>query len=275
MIPRIALLSLPLVAPMLATPSFGQYVVGTTPPEASTTEQVDFGDIDLDGDWDVVVADGGDFGNDQNRIWVNLGGLQGGTLGEFEDQTAQRAPVISDASRDAEFADLDGDSDLDVWISNDAQITNQGDRIWINQGLAQGGTLGFFQDDTNGRFIGLGGTGSSVGAFLILPTGNFIDWSDDTDFGDLDNDGDLDVIHSSHAGAYGGQVPTRLFLNDGNGFFTEFNPSGFQLPFTNITNGDPGLWCEGTQQSETVNTTGLFCDVATCAPLKTIWRPIR
>ncbi|HUR27645.1 MAG TPA: hypothetical protein VM509_05615, partial [Planctomycetota bacterium] len=29
------------------------------------TENVDFGDIDGDGDWDAMFADGGDFGNQQ------------------------------------------------------------------------------------------------------------------------------------------------------------------------------------------------------------------
>ena len=39
-------------------------------------------------DWDAVFADGGDFGNDQNRLWINQGGSQGGALGTFVDVTA-------------------------------------------------------------------------------------------------------------------------------------------------------------------------------------------
>ncbi|MCZ6597890.1 MAG: hypothetical protein O7B99_09650, partial [Planctomycetota bacterium] len=53
----------------------------------NNTENVDFGDVDLDGDWDAVLADGGDTGNDQNRIWINQGGLQAGTIGFFSDET--------------------------------------------------------------------------------------------------------------------------------------------------------------------------------------------
>ncbi|MEM7309211.1 MAG: hypothetical protein AAF682_21180, partial [Planctomycetota bacterium] len=53
----------------------------------SSSENADFGDIDLDGDWDVAIADGGDDGNDQNRCWINMGGLQGGTIGQYTDQT--------------------------------------------------------------------------------------------------------------------------------------------------------------------------------------------
>ena len=59
-----------------------------------------------------------------------------------------------------------------------------------------------------------------------------------------------------------GRVPTRLFLNDGNGFYAEFNPSGFQLSGAEIQEGDPGIWCEGTQKNLTTSTDGTFCDVA-------------
>ena len=65
----------------------------------SFTENVDFADIDLDGDWDVAAADGGDDGNDQNRIWVNQGGLQAGELGLFADETAARAGALLESSR--------------------------------------------------------------------------------------------------------------------------------------------------------------------------------
>ncbi len=227
----------------------------------SSSENVDFGDIDLDGDWDVGIADGGDDGNDQNRIWVNQGGLQGGLVGFFEDETAARAPAISDQSRDIEFADFDGDSDLDAAVSNTSSITVQGDRLWINLGGKQGGTLGFFADETSTRFLGLGDPGSSIPPFMVLPGGNFMDWAHDNDFGDLDNDGDLDLIHLSQGGAASGNSPSRIFLNDGNGFFTEFNPSGFQLSGSILFDGDPGLWCDGFQMNNTTDTTGAFCDI--------------
>ena len=70
---------------------------------------MDFGDVDLDGDWDAVLAKGGDIGNEQSRIWINQGGLQGGTLGLFLDDTAARFPPMAHTSRDIEFADLDRD----------------------------------------------------------------------------------------------------------------------------------------------------------------------
>ena len=35
-------------------------------------------------------------------------------------------------------------------------------------------------------------------------------------------------MHSSYGPNFNGEAPTRLFLNDGDGFFTEFNPSGLE-----------------------------------------------
>jgi hypothetical protein len=231
----------------------------------SETENVDLGDVDLDGDWDIAMADGGDWGNEQNRLWINQGGLQGGTLGFFVDETAARCPVVLDASRDIEYGDYDADGDLDVYSANTSQLMIQTSRFWTNQGQEQGGTLGFFVDETALRWVGLGGPGSSIVPSIVLPSGGFIDWVHDGDFGDLDNDGDLDLVHVPIGGATGGQVPTRLFLNDGAGFFSEFNPSGFQLAIFTIKNGDPGLWCDGVQQAETADASGAFCDVASAA----------
>jgi hypothetical protein len=232
---------------------------------ASDTENVDFGDVDQDGDWDAAFADGGDGGNDQNRLWLNRGGAQGGLLGNFLDVTATQLPVINDDSRDVEFADYDGDGDLDLYITNTATLTNQSDRLWTNQGGEQGGALGFYVDETQVRWLGLGGAGSSLATSLVLPGGGFVDWACDNDFGDLDNDGDLDLVHSTYGGAFSGNAPTRIFLNDGDGRFAEFNPSGFQLTLSTLPNGSPALWAEGLQQANTTDATGLQADIAMSA----------
>ena len=158
----------------------------------SATENVDFADVDGDGDYDAVFADGGDFGNDQNRIWINNGS------GTFTDETSTRLPALLDDSRDVDFVDFDHDGDPDIYVSNTSAIANQTNRFVINMGGAQGGTPGFFQDQTATRWINIavnnGTTFSSIAPGTKLVAGGFIDWSCDCSFADLDNDGDIDLV---------------------------------------------------------------------------------
>jgi hypothetical protein len=248
----------------LSNGASAQFSIGSLPGTGGLSENVDFADIDLDGDWDAAIADGGDTSQQVNKIYVNQGGLQPGTEGVFLYDAA-RFPAINDQSRDIEFVDFDNDGDADIYVSNTSQIVVQGNRWHTNRGGKQGGQLGYYVNETSIRWIGIGGAGSSIAPSQKLGDNSFIDWSCDCDFGDLDNDGDLDLFHGSYGGAFGGQVPTRLFLNDGDGHFSEFNPSGFQLAIATIANGNPGLWCEGTQQANTANSTGVNCDIASSA----------
>jgi len=128
-------------------------------------------------------------------------------------------------------------------------------------GGLQAGSVGFYQEQTSTRFVGLGVAPSSIAAGQVIGS-TFIDFSCDCDFGDIDNDGDIDLIHSSYGSALSGTVPTRLFSNDGLGHFSEYNPSGFQLAGQQIAAGNPGIWCEGVQTSDTTDTTGANCDIA-------------
>jgi hypothetical protein len=223
------------------------------------SENVDFADVDLDGDFDAAIADGGDVGNHQNRLWLNRGGLQGGMQGFFDDATAAQCPAVLDASRDVEFGDLEGDGDFDLAVANHSGISNQGLRLWRNQGGAQGGTAGFFADATLGALAGLGGVGSSVHPGAVLPGGNYVSWSGDVEFGDLDGDGDLDLVVTEYGGLFSGNVPTRMFLNEGTGVFQELNPTGS----TGGGQGLPGIWCQGLQTNNSLNATGTQCDVTT------------
>ncbi len=234
---------------------------GAIPEDGLLTQGIDLGDVDLDGDWDVGLAEAS---GENNRIWINQGGLQLGTLGFFADETALRLPSINDDSRDVDFADIDGDADPDWYTSNTSDVSANGDRWLINTGGIQPGVLGFYVEETAQRWVGLGSPPSSLAPSTLF-SGTFLDWAEDSAFGDLDNDGDLDLFHSSAGGHLSGMVPSRVFLNDGHGYFEEFNPSGFSLPGSSIPSGSPGLWCEGTQQSNTLDASGAFCDIACSA----------
>jgi hypothetical protein len=145
----------------------------------STSLDVSLGDLDGDGDLDAWVANL----NQANRVWINQGGVQGGTVGNFTDSGQALGNA---AGRAVSLGDFDGDGDLDAWVANS---DNQANRVWINQGGVQGGTVGNFTDSGQ-------------------PLGNSI--SIDVSLGDLDGDGDLDawVANSDNQA-------NRVWLNQG------------------------------------------------------------
>ncbi len=203
---------------------------------AGRTESVDLGDVDLDGDLDVIVGNGGDGGVQPNRIFINQGGLQAGTTGVFVEETAARfAGMPDDTTRDMDFGDIDGDGDLDVVVANRGTNANGGEpnRFYVNQGGLQGGTIGFFAEETDTRW------GSLVSVPLDQQifggdAGPWRNYSCDCDFGDLDDDGDLDLFASSYGPSISGTRPSRVFLNDGSGVFDELFPWANPLADINL-----------------------------------------
>jgi len=91
---------------------------------AEETREADLGDIDGDGDLDILFANVQAFVEDadaQNRLLINNG------RGQFEDITANHLPTDQDRSFDGSFLDLDGDGDLDIMTCN----ANRGSDSWI------------------------------------------------------------------------------------------------------------------------------------------------
>lgn len=266
-----ALLASPLLASLFVTlPASAQTAPFTPSPQyipfgsanVSPTSEIDFADTDNDGDWDALLANGGEWGLHQCRLWCNMDGLQGGVLGNFLDGSTIHFPMFSQPALDVEIADFDGDGDEDLFWVNHSLGGPQSGRFWTNQAGIQGGSISYFVDDNAARWAGLGGSGSSVPSSELLVGGGYRSWSTDAQFFDMDDDGDLDLVHSSFGDAHDGLAPTRLFVNDGLGVFSEFNPSNHQLSGVGISNGEPALWCNGTQSDGTLDTTGAFADIA-------------
>ena len=197
----------------VAPRSFKDETATRLPIGSSRGVRADAGDVDGDGDLDFVVANGlhTQIGNeiaDQNfLIQINNG------AGVFTDEAQSRLPPSAFGTRVASAAvlgDVDGDSDLDIFIAKGASgggfPPNFGgfqNLLWINNGS------GLFKDETAARLPGL--TDSSFHAA----------------FGDVDGDGDLDIF-VGNVGFIGTGEQNRLLINDGAGVFTD--ETGTRLP---------------------------------------------
>jgi len=183
--------------------AFTRHLTGPLVNDIGDSRGLAVGDIDRDGDIDVFVATSS---MGVNFLYENKGGLV------FERRLT--GPVATDKanSRQAEFGDVDGDGDLDLYVTN---FNAQKNFLYINQGGAQGGTEGRFDRRLDGDAVT--DTDSSYGL----------------DFGDVDADGDLDLFVANHSGEVQGfGAHNWLYLNDGTGLFTR-SPIGLQSTSVN------------------------------------------
>ncbi len=183
-----------------------------------------FGDVDADGDLDVVVANGRHWAQ-QNEVFVNNGAGFFGLARPLGDERA--------TSYAAPLADLDGDGDLDAAVGND-RVRNM---IYLNDGdgrFAAAGAFGQPSSATRGVSVAdLNGDGFADLAVTNRGGQNWIYFndgrasferaqpfgaSDDSTISlaiaDLDGDGDLDLALANRDGQ-----PNFCYLNDGEGNF--------------------------------------------------------
>ncbi|MFN4218191.1 MAG: FG-GAP repeat domain-containing protein [Candidatus Bipolaricaulia bacterium] len=165
----------------------------------------DLGDIDRDGDLDIVLAmGGGQGGGEPDRILVNTG------AGLFQDETSNRLPgVVINRSFAARFCDVDSDGDLDLFVGTQA---GEPARLWMNDGT------GRYADESGSRF-------QQVGSFSVAAA----------DCADLDGDKDNDLVLGTGEPTQGGvnQV-NRVLINSNRGFFTD--ETAYRVSFEQGTN---------------------------------------
>jgi hypothetical protein len=205
-----------------------------TVPNQPNWNAVDTGDVDNDGDIDILIgASVGNLTGAQNRLWINqrnnlvgpcspVAGL--GPTFSFVDGTACRLPAILDNTEDVEFADVDADGDLDAFVANFycllqlaptpvVSAVGWQDYLLLNNGA------GVFTPSP----AAIGFPTQSLTGF------NSFDNSIDCEFGDVDNDGDLDLVVGNWQVAAAlptpfpgiSYEPNRLYLNNGAGVFTQ------------------------------------------------------
>lgn len=164
---------------------------------ASTGEysnHVAAGDLDGDGDLDLVFANGGNFSSagapQAQRVYINNGS------GSFSDESTTRlgGTGFSGLCRGVAMGDMDGDGDLDLAF---AQDFNRRPALFRNNGA------GVFADVSAAQLPNID-LSSSRGQFV-----------------DIDNDGDLDLYFVNASGSRFGCGQFKVYLNDGAGFYTD------------------------------------------------------
>ena len=153
---------------------------------------LELGDINNDNNLDIILT-GHDqsipFGLPKSRIYVNDGSMN------FTEINPGSITGISSGA--VELGDIDNDNDLDLIIA----------------GFKSGSLITeIYQNDGNGSF-------SEINPGILTPV-----YNSDLVLGDIDNDGDLDLILSGRSGSSPLTVTTKIYKNDGKGVFTEFNP---------------------------------------------------
>lgn len=156
------------------------FVKGSQDFEPAFTRHILLYDLDRDGDLDAVFAN---CTNHHSRVWLNDG------RGNFSI-TEQ---ILSDQAHGIDAGDLDGDGDIDLFITchyfvENGEPRHRSSKIYLNDGKA-----GFVDN------------GQEIGDSLL--SGNVVTLND------IDHDGDLDALIHYY------NEPNKIFLNDGKGRF--------------------------------------------------------
>lgn len=154
-------------------------------------QNMSMADIDNDGQVDIYACN--DVG--APNLWFTNGSAAPAYDGDYIDWSTDPASDMS-GNYGSCFTDFDNDGDLDLHIAHCRQGVNNADdpRRWNR----------LFVNDGNGQYTDMA---AEYGVQDHEQT-----WA--TDFGDFDNDGDLDMMSIEHS------TGNQLFENDGTGHYT-------------------------------------------------------
>ena len=217
----------------------GNFTPDTTQPfEPSVGGNLDFADIDNDGDMDLFMT-GFIAGNTRfSKLYQNDG------TGNFSEVTSTPFLDIGGTSSSA-FFDMDNDNDLDLILTGKNNNNEKKTTLYENDGAGNFGLVSNtpFENDLNGGVAAadtdndgdidvlINGEGTiggfcqlylndGTGAFNPLAGTPFIQTSAGTaDFADFDNDNDMDILVTG-AADQAGAFAAHIYENQGNNNFS-------------------------------------------------------
>ena len=160
--------------------------------EAKADMGVDAGDFDNDGDEDLFITE---MTGQGSTLYVNDG------TGLFEEQSARagvRLPSLPFTGFGTAWLDFDNDGWLDL-LSVNGLVTHNADALGPDNPFPYHQRNQLFRNLGNGRFEDVTDRAGAVFALAEVSRG--------AAFGDIDNDGDVDVLVTNAAG------PVRLLIN--------------------------------------------------------------
>ncbi len=158
----------------------------------SLTKGVTWGDVDGNGWPDLYVSNFGD----RNLLFVNQGD------GRFDEGAGERGVVEPTYSFPTWFWDYDNDGWQDLFVATMLQTVDEVAREYLSL-PSSNETLRIFHNRGDGSFED---TTEALGMARVIPAMG-------ANFGDLNNDGYLDLYLGTGAPPYGALMPNRMFLS--------------------------------------------------------------